>query len=586
MPLDMDIGFATEAGRKPVNEDFCGAMLAPPERADRGCILAIADGVSAGGRGREAAQTSIASVLRDYYATPETWDTSVALDRIIRAQNAWLEGINRRRPDAVGLSTLTALVLRGHSYTLAHVGDTRAYLLRDARLHQLTQDHSARSPDLRHQLLRALGLESHVVVDSIQDELRAGDRFVLLSDGVHAALGAAALARLLLRWAAPESTQTAQAAAQQLVESALAAGSPDNATALLVQVRTVQLRTLADYQRTAQALPVPRRLRVGEVLDDYRVTALVADNGVHLLYQVRDLHTGALWALKTLHPARAHDAQERTMLAHEAWLAHRVQTGAARQHFVALREAPAAAAPASHYYLVYRWHAGATLQQLLQQGHAFDVAQVVNLALQLSTALGHLHRQCIVHRDIKPANLHRGDDGVLRVLDFGVALSGRASRSQRELHAGTPSYINPEQWERVDGRSDGTAQAANAQSDLFALGVTLYQLLTRKLPYGEVLPYQSGRYFRDPPAPSRSNPQVPIWLDHVVCKAVARQQKDRFETAEELMLALERGAARPLTMAPHKALLERSAYAGWKLALGLSLLLNALLLYWLLFLPR
>ena len=107
-----------------------------------------------------------------------------------------------------------------------------------------------------------------------------------------------------------------------------------------------------------------------------------------------------------------------------------------------------------------------------------------------------------------------------------------------------------------------------------------------KLPYGDVLPYQAGRYFRDPTAPSRRNPEVPIWLDHVVLKAVARDKRQRFETAEEMLLALERGASRPLTAPPATALIQRDPTALWKIALGISLLFNALLIYWLLFLPK
>ena len=122
-----------------------------------GSIVAIADGVSAGGMGREAAQTTATSVVRDYFGTPETWDTTVALDRIIAAQNAWLCGINRRRQPAMGLTTLTALVLRGQSYTLAHVGDTRCYLVRNGQATQLTQDHVVNHPDFKHQLLRSGG---------------------------------------------------------------------------------------------------------------------------------------------------------------------------------------------------------------------------------------------------------------------------------------------------------------------------------------------------------------------------------------------------------------------------------------------
>jgi serine/threonine protein kinase len=163
------------------------------------------------------------------------------------------------------------------------------------------------------------------------------------------------------------------------------------------------------------------------------------------------------------------------------------------------------------------------------------------------------------------------------VLDLGVALSGRESAAQRELHAGTPSYMNPEQWH---------GKLPDAGSDLFALGVTLYQWLTGHLPYGEIEPYQSARYRRDPVAPSRIRPDVPIWLDHVLQKLVAREAAQRFETAEELLLALERGASRPLRAPASTPLIKRDPAAVLKLALGLSLLLNALLIVWLLFLPR
>jgi serine/threonine protein kinase len=184
----------------------------------------------------------------------------------------------------------------------------------------------------------------------------------------------------------------------------------------------------------------------------------------------------------------------------------------------------------------------------------------------------------VIHRDIKPGNLHLGDDGRWRILDLGVALSGREGTAQRELHAGTPSYINPEQWEE-----GGTADAA---SDLFALGVTLYQWLTGHLPYGEIEPYQVARYRRDPVALSRIRPDVPIWLDHLVRKAVARDPRERFETAEELLLALERGASRPVNAPAATPLIRRDPLALYQLALGVSVLFNVLLIVWLLFLPR
>jgi len=200
-------------------------------------------------------------------------------------------------------------------------------------------------------------------------------------------------------------------------------------------------------------------------------------------------------------------------------------------------------------------------------------------ASALTRALGRLHRAGVIHRDIKPANIHLGEDGQWRILDLGVALSGREPEALRDLHAGTPSYINPEQWAAEPA-------AADAGSDLYALGVTLYQWLTGHLPYGEIEPYQVARFRRDPTAPSRRQPQVPIWLDHVLLKAVNREASLRFETAEELLLALERGASRPLPAPGSTPLARRNPAALWQIALGVSLLFNALLIYWLLFLPR
>ena len=105
MAFDIDIGFASLAGRKDSNEDFCAAMLPEPGQEAMGSIVAIADGVSTGGMGKEAAQTTVTSLVRDYYATPVTWDTTVALERISSAQNSWLAGVNRRRHPAIGLTT-------------------------------------------------------------------------------------------------------------------------------------------------------------------------------------------------------------------------------------------------------------------------------------------------------------------------------------------------------------------------------------------------------------------------------------------------------------------------------------------------
>jgi serine/threonine protein phosphatase PrpC len=581
MSFDIDVGHASDRGPRPDNEDFAAVVRPQAADAPLGWIAALADGVSGGGGGRLAAQTSVMTLVNDYFGVPPTWDTTVALERLIRAHNAWLAGHNRRhawaREAGTALSTLTAIVLRGHSWTLAHVGDSRAWLLRGDDCTQLTQDH-ALSAEMQAQvgaglLTRAVGLDEHLQIDFLQGELQVGDTLVLTSDGVHGVLPRRAVQ------AACRGAPDAQAAAEALVARALAAGTPDNASALVLRVRGLDAGRYDDVLVAARALPVPRPLPVGGVLDGYVVTAQVADTGVHRLYQARDAATRELVAIKTLHESRASDPEERAMLAHEAWLGIRLaerappRAAADPGGFVRVRDNPAASA----FYVVFDWHAGRTLEQRLADGQRFGVAEVVAAAITIGRALGRLHRAGVVHRDLKPANLHLGDDGAWRILDLGAAVSGREPRVQRTLHAGTPSYMNPEQW---------ADEPADAGSDLFALGVTLYRWLTGRLPYGEIEPYQLARYRRDPVPASRLAPEVPIWLDHVLRKAVARDRRARFETAEELVLAFERGASRPLGAPTATPLLQRDPAALWALAFALSLLFNVLLVVWLLFLPR
>jgi hypothetical protein len=320
---------------------------------------------------------------------------------------------------------------------------------------------------------------------------------------------------------------------------------------------------LLDENRRAQTLPVPPKLRVGERIDGLAVTALVADSGINLLYQVRDPATQKLYALKTLNPARAHDEQERAMLAHEAWLAKRMQSSQAADHLVALHDGPPSGQPPSAFYLVYDWHAGETLQQMLARQQRPGQAQAVSAATQVLKALARLHRQGVIHRDIKPANLHQGEDGVLRLLDLGVALSGNEPEAMRRLHAGTPSYINPEQWgysaagrgHRRRGRAARCAKrpvcagrdavpAAHRQAALWRRAA---------LPKRALLPRPHSP---QPPQPRGADLARPRGAE-----SRGARQNLRFETAEELLLALERGASRPLTAPPVTPLIQRDPTA-------------------------
>lgn len=561
MPLTVAIGHASAAGPRPANEDFVGA--ATPTGADlaaKGIVAAVADGVSGHAGGREAAEYTVRGLLTDYYATPDTWETSVALERVLAAINRWVVAQAQQRREVAGMaSTLTALVLRGRRYTIAHVGDTRAYRLRAGVLQRLTTDHVWDRPDMAHVLTRAIGLDSRLALDITSDEAAIGDRFVLLSDGVWSVLREAALSSLA-------STGNAENAAQALVDAALAAGSSDNASAIVLAVDDLPTDGLADVVAAAAQRDVPHLLQVGEAIDGLRVTELLHRSAATVLYKVLEIDSGQMRVLKTLTPERGLDPLERRLFAHEEWLAKRAVARFFPQVIV-----PPADRQSALYYL-QTWHAGRTLGAALAAGRHFTVPELLAIAIKLARGVGALHRRNILHRDIKPENVHLGDDEEVRILDLGVAVSGLDPDRTTATRAGTPSFLAPELFE---------AGAPNTQTDLYALGVTLYFAFTRRYPYGEVEPFQRPR-FADPTPPTRYRPDLPAWLEATLLKAVARDPRNRFETAEELLLALERGAARPVSAPPPTPLAARDPLTLWRLVAIASLVANLLLLWLLL----
>jgi serine/threonine protein phosphatase PrpC len=559
MPLVVQLGHCSRTGTRERNEDFVG-MVSPSgdDRVHKGYLTAIADGVSGNNGGREAAEYCVRGLITDYYATPDTWEPLVALDRVLQPLNKWILSQGQHRRELGGMATtLTALLFRGRCYYFAHVGDTRAYLFRNAKLARLTMDHVWDRPDMNHVLTRGIGLDTRLTPDYGDGALQQNDRFLLVSDGVWSALTMQEVEHLLAASSNPEETASA------LCEAALAAGSQDNVSAIVVRIDELPEDGWEDVVTLGADLLPPPQLKPGQELDGFRVEEILRRSAATIIYRVTDTASGRKLVLKSLMPERGSDPVECNHFLHESWIAKRV---IARFFPQVIDIAPQRR---SALYYVQTWHEGATLGAWLETGRHFQVPELVQIGVSLARALGALHRRSILHRDVKPENVHLGSDGEMRLLDFGIAISGLSPQTSVRAQAGTPSYIAPEQF-------DGAP--ASAQTDLYAAGVTLYHVLTRKYPYGEIEPFQHPR-FGDPVPPARYRPDIPEWLENVLLKAVAREPATRFETAEEFLLALERGAARPLAAPAPTPLLGRLAAERWRAAALISLALNALLIY-------
>jgi serine/threonine protein phosphatase PrpC len=229
------LGYCGLACGKPLNEDFFDCARPDPAEAQAsGLVFALADGMS-GGAGRRAAETCVRTVISDFYAAPTSWEVARKLEKIIAAVNGWLLSHNLRGAEAQSmLTTVSVLVLHQDTFHVAHVGDSRIYRLRNEHCESMTTDHVWPRGDMRHVLRRAVGLDHHLVVDCFSGELQAGDRFVLVTDGVWEVLGEAALTKLLLEGQDPQ--QLAEMLARSAADKQRSYLGRNDATAAVVAV--------------------------------------------------------------------------------------------------------------------------------------------------------------------------------------------------------------------------------------------------------------------------------------------------------------------------------------------------------------
>ncbi|MDX1915459.1 MAG: bifunctional protein-serine/threonine kinase/phosphatase [Methylophilus sp.] len=557
MTLKFSIGESSLTGPRERNEDYLGVVTpADAQLATKGALFAVADGVSGNAGGREAAEMTIRTISADYYATPDTWQTHTSLDKVLLAANRWVLSQAASNKDMAGMATtLSLLILKGQRYVMAHVGDTRIYRLRNKTLEQLTVDHVWDRPDMRHVLKRAIGLDTNLTVDFAEGLLEVGDIFAIMSDGAWEPLGEQAIHHAMMLYDSP------QLIAEHLSKQALSKEGQDNATALVVRIDSVGKDNLNDLLSDAKNLPVPPKLSVGSHIDDFEVIDILHDSRATILYKVRN-QTGQLFVLKTLQPILANDNDSCQALMNEEWLAKRVVSQCVPQIL------PLSIGQKTYLYYVMTWHEGATLQQRIDHGHHFTINGVAKIGVDLMRGLSMLHRLNIVHRDIKPANIHLGADQRLRILDLGVALNTTIGTPETMENPGTPSFMAPELF---------MGKTANIATDVYAAGVTLYYLLTRKYPYGEIEPFQTPR-FGEPVRPTRYRPEIPSWLENIILKAISHDVDKRFETADEMLHALEYGELKPIAI-QRTPLIARARLLKWQWLAIFSLMLNFLLIY-------
>lgn len=541
--LDIAAGFASARGRRADNQDYGAVYLGTPtERARHGITAIVADGVGGAKGGRVAAELAVRAFIDGYYASAETLGVATAGSRTMQGFNRWLHAQGRDDERMEGAATtFTGLILRGRRAHVLHVGDSRAWHARDGVLTRLTEDHTLSQPDLRHVLYRAVGIEPVLRLDRAEHDIAPHDRLLIASDGVHGVLDDRALMKLLAR------RQSAEADAQAIVDAALAAGSTDNATAIVLDIVDVPPVGHDAIAATADTLDIPAPPNEGDSVDGFRLDRLISDGRYTRLFRANDPALGAI-VLKFPKPALLSEHGARLAFLREALIGERV-TSPYVGSVVALPPGRQ-----SRLYVVQPFYEGETLEARLTR-RPLSIDTGVVLAARLARGVAALHRLGIVHRDIKPDNvLLTGDDGV-KLIDLGVARLPRVEEFDSRETPGTPSYMAPEMF-------DG--EAGSEASDQYALGVTLYRAFTGRYPYGEVEPFTRPR-FDKPTPPARHRPDMPAWLEAALLRAVAIRPADRFGDVQELVDVLEGSAARAIRPLDKGSFYDRNPLLFWKL---------------------
>ena len=268
-------------------------------------------------------------------------------------------------------------------------------------------------------------------------------------------------------------------------------------------------------------------IQPGDQLDHFAIDAIVATSGMATVFRAHDLNTGAQVAIKVPHPEIESDPALFDRFKREEEIGTKIDHPGVMKVF--------ANPDRSQVYMVMEWIDGRLLRQILNEEKKLTLERAVRLTVRICEALEHIHANGVVHRDLKPENIMVDAEDNIKLIDFGIAANAGSRRltfANFSRNMGTPDYISPEQVRSKRG---------DARSDIYSLGVMLYEMLTGQVPFSGPNPFavMNDRLLNAPVPPRTLEPSITPQLQEILYRALEREPKNRYHNAREFAHDLE-----------------------------------------------
>ena len=561
--LKISIGQYSNKGRKEINQDFHDVHIpTEPQLTSKGVAIAIADGISSSEVSQEASKVSVVSFLQDYFSTSDSWTVKKSAQTVMTATNSWLYSQNRQDKYHLDLNkgyvcTFSAMIIKSATAHIFHLGDARIYRIRNENIEVLTTDHRVWISKEKSYLSRAMGMDTNLNLDYETTDVEVNDIFLLMTDGIYEFVSNELLIKTV-----NENIEDLSLAAKMISDLAYENQSDDNLTIQILKVDNLALKNVDEIQKQLHERVMPPILEARMTFDGYEILRELSHSSRSHIYLVKDIQSQDLHVLKIPSIDLKDDSAylERFML--EEWIARRINNENVVKSHISTRKS-------EYLYNITEYIQGQTLTQWMLDNPKPKIEMVRDIAQQIAKGLNAFHKLEMIHQDLRPHNIMIDSNNCIKIIDFGATrveglIESNVNLEQENLQ-GTALYSAPEYFLQEIGTS---------KSDLFSLGVIVYQMLSGELPYGVQIARCENRTAQNKLTYQSLYPKSPVWIDETLKKALQIDPSKRYDEISEFIYDLHHPNKKYLNK-KKAPIIERNPVIFWQ---SISFILSIIIL--------